>query len=106
MLLLDKSTGSVATAILGATDTFEGRSMTAYKNWLATVQPTAATHEYATFINKKVADQADGVWTTGTVQCLHQGNMRVGHSALHDAHIASQQQLAQQKSAFDDCVGR
>jgi hypothetical protein len=80
--------------------------MTAYKNWLATVQPTAATHEYATFINKKVADQADGVWTTGTVQCLHQGNMRVGHSALHDAHIASQQQLAQQKSAFDDCVGR
>jgi hypothetical protein len=40
---------------------------------VATVQPTAATHEYASFINKKVADQADGVWTTGTVQCLHEG---------------------------------
>jgi hypothetical protein len=37
------------------------------------MQPTAATHEYASFINKKVADQEDGVWTTGTVQCLHQG---------------------------------
>ena len=40
---------------------------------VATVQPTAATHEYASFINKKVADQADGIWTTGTVQCLHEG---------------------------------
>jgi hypothetical protein len=58
---------------LGATDTFEGRSNTAYKNWLQKVQPTAATHEYASFINKKVAAEEDEVWTTGTVQCLYQG---------------------------------
>jgi hypothetical protein len=31
----------------------------------------AATYEYASFINKK-DDQEDGVWTTGTVQCLYQ----------------------------------
>jgi hypothetical protein len=64
--------GSVATAILGP-HTFDGRSNTAYKSWLQAMQPTTATHEYASFINKKVADQEDGVWTTGTVQCLHQG---------------------------------
>jgi hypothetical protein len=28
------------------------------------------------------------------------------HSVLHDAHVASQQHLAKQKSAFFDCVGR
>jgi heme oxygenase len=54
---------------LGATDTFEGRSNTAYKTWLQEVQPTAATHEYASFINKKVAAEEDGLLTTGTVQC-------------------------------------
>ena len=37
------------------------------------MQPTAATHVYASFVKKKVADQCDGVWTTGTVQCLYQG---------------------------------
>jgi len=58
---------------LGATDTFNGTSTTAYKNWLQAVQPTAAKHDYASFVGKKVADQADGVWTTGMVQCLHQG---------------------------------
>ena len=30
-------------------------------------------HEYAYFINKKVAAHENGVWTTGQVQCLHQG---------------------------------
>jgi hypothetical protein len=53
-------------------DTFDGRSNTAYKQWLAAVQPTTAKHDYASFVTKKVADQADGVWTTGTIQCLHQ----------------------------------
>ena len=67
------SHGSVVTAILGATDTFDGRSKSAYKNWLQVVQPSAASHDYASFINEKVAEQCDGVWTTGTVQCLHQG---------------------------------
>ncbi len=67
------STESVVTAILGATDIFNGTSTTAYKNWLQEVQPTAAKHDFASFVGKKVADHADGVWTPGTVQCLHQG---------------------------------
>ena len=67
------STESVVTAILGATDIFNGTSTTAYKNWLHEVQPTAAKHDFASFVGKKVAAHADGVWTTGTVQCLHQG---------------------------------
>jgi hypothetical protein len=37
------------------------------------VQPTAAKHDYASFVTEKVADQADDVWTTGTIQCLRQG---------------------------------
>ena len=69
------SQGSIVTAVLGATDIFDGRSDTAYKNWLQLVQPTEATHMYASFVEKKVADQCDGVWTTGTVQCLHQGSL-------------------------------
>ena len=48
-----------------STDTFDGRSRTAYKKWLAALRPTAATHEYVSFINKKVAVQTDGVRTTG-----------------------------------------
>ncbi len=67
------STESVVTAILGATDIFNGTSTTAYRNWLQAVQPTAAKHDFAAFVGKKVAAYADGVWTTGTVQCLHQG---------------------------------
>ncbi len=67
------STGSVITAFSGATDTSDGCSQTAYKQWLAAVQPTTAKHDYASFVTKKVADQADGVWTTGTIQCLRQG---------------------------------
>ena len=67
------SHGSVVTAILGATDTFDGRSNSAYKNWLQVVQPSAASRDYAFFINAKVADHDTGVWTTGIVQCLHQG---------------------------------
>ena len=66
------STGSVVTAILGA-DIFKGTSNTAYKTWLQEVQPTAAKHDFASFVGKKVAAHADGVWTTGMVQCLHQG---------------------------------
>jgi hypothetical protein len=34
-----------------------------------------ATHDFDTFIDEKVASHADGVWTTGKVQCLHQGIM-------------------------------
>ena len=67
------SQGSIVTAFWAATDVFAGRSNTAYKQWLQAVQPTAATHEYASFINTKVAAEEDGVWTTGTVQCLYQG---------------------------------
>jgi hypothetical protein len=65
--------GSVVTANSGATETFHGRSNTAYKNWLQLVQPTAASHVYASFVEQKVAAHCDVVWTTGTVQCLHQG---------------------------------
>jgi hypothetical protein len=36
------------------------------------VQPSAVTHEYVSFGNKKVADHDNGVWTTGMVQYLHQ----------------------------------
>jgi ElaB/YqjD/DUF883 family membrane-anchored ribosome-binding protein len=50
------SQGSIVTAISsGATDTFDGRSNTAYKRWLQAIQPTAAKHEYASFFDKKVA---------------------------------------------------
>jgi hypothetical protein len=68
--------GSIVTAIsLGATETFDGRSNTAYKHWhwLQAIQPTAVTHEYSSFVNAKVAAEEDGVWTTGKVLCLFQG---------------------------------
>ena len=67
------SHGSVVTAILGVTDTFNGRSNSVYKKCLQTVHASEASHEYVSFINEKVADHDNGVWTTGTVQCLHQG---------------------------------
>jgi len=68
------SQGSIVTAISsGATDTFDGRSNTAYKRWLQAIQPTMATHEYSSFFNIEVAAEEDGVWTTGKVQCLFQG---------------------------------
>jgi hypothetical protein len=93
------SQGCIVTAIsLGATDTFDGRSNTAYKRWLQAIQPTAATPEYASFINEEVAAEEDGVRTTGKVQCLL-------NSVIHDARFACQQHLAQQKSALFDCVG-
>ncbi len=62
--------GSVVTAFL---DTFDGSSNSAYSHWLEAVQSTAASHEYASFVTKKVVAQANGVWTTGTIQCLRQG---------------------------------
>jgi hypothetical protein len=66
--------GSIVTAIsLGTTETFDGHSNTEYKHWLQAIQPTAVTHEYASFVNAKVAAEEDGVWTTGKVQCLFQG---------------------------------
>ena len=37
------------------------------------MQPTATSHEYASFVTKKVAAQVNGVWTTATIQCLRQG---------------------------------
>ncbi len=66
------SQGSVVTVILGVTYTFGGHSNRVYKNWLKLLQSTATTHVYVSFVEKKVSDQCDGVWTTGTVQCLHQ----------------------------------
>ena len=60
------SLGSVVTANLGGTDTFEGHSNTVYRNW-------HRIPKLASFINAKVADHENGVWTTGIVQCLHQG---------------------------------
>ena len=67
--------GSVVTAFSaeGATDTFHGRSNSAYKAWLQAVQPADASHEYAAFFNEKVAAYEQGVWTTGQVQCQYQG---------------------------------
>ena len=65
------SQGSVVTTISGVTDTFDGRSNTSYKNWLQLVQSNVVTHQYTSFVEKEVADQCNGVWTTGTVQCLH-----------------------------------
>ena len=69
------SQGSVVTAFsaVGATDTFHGRSNSAYKAWLQAVQPADASHEYAAFFNVKVAAYEQGVWTTGQVQCQYQG---------------------------------
>jgi hypothetical protein len=68
------SQGSSVTAIcLGATDTFDGRSNTAYKRSMQTIQPTVTKHEYVSFFDLKVAAEEDGVWTTGKVQCLLQG---------------------------------
>ena len=67
------SQGSIVTAISsGVTNTFDGRSNTAYKRWLQVIQPTAAKHEYASFVEVEVAAEEDGVWTTGKVQCLLQ----------------------------------
>ncbi len=62
--------GSVVTAFL---DTFDGSSNSAYRLCLEAVQPTAASHEYPSFVTKKVAAQVNGVWTTGTIECLRQG---------------------------------
>ena len=65
--------GSVVTTILGVTDTFDGHSKHVYRNCLQAVQPSVAFQEYASFINTKVDDHENGVWTTVIVQCLHEG---------------------------------
>jgi hypothetical protein len=50
------SQGSIVTAIsLEVSDTFDGRSNTAYKHWLEGIQPTATMPEYVSFIDEKVA---------------------------------------------------
>ena len=49
------------------------RTNSASKAWLQAVQPADASHEYAAFFNEKVAAYEQGVWTTGQVQCQHQG---------------------------------
>jgi hypothetical protein len=90
--------GSIVTTFWGVTITFDGRSNLSYKNWLQTVQPTTTTHEYVSFINKKVADEEDGVWKS-TVSLSR-------HSTFHDEHVVIQHHLVQQKSAFFDCVDR
>jgi hypothetical protein len=63
--------GSVCNGIF--CETFDGNSNTSSRHWLETVQSTAASHEYTSLVTKKVATQANGVWTTGTIQCLRQG---------------------------------
>jgi hypothetical protein len=68
--LSSEDMGSVVTTFL---DTFDGRSNTGYKNLLSTVHPTATSHDCVSFVSKKVAAQTNGVWTTGTIQCLRQG---------------------------------
>jgi hypothetical protein len=59
---------------VGSTDIFNVTSTTAYRHWLQAVQPTPSTQDFGTLIGEKVAGYADGVWTTGMVQCLHQGS--------------------------------
>ena len=83
---------------LGSPDTFDGRSNTAYKDWLEAIHPTPVMSEYVSFINTKVTVEEDGVWTTGKVQCLFQ-------DILHDVVFDRQQHLDQQKSVLFDCVG-
>jgi hypothetical protein len=39
------------------------------------VQRTATTHDFDSFVGKKVEAHTDGVRTTGMVQCLHQDIM-------------------------------
>ena len=64
------SQGSIVTAIsLGPTDTFDGRSNTAYKHWLQVIHPSAVTPEYASFINAKVASEEAGVWKLYKGKC-------------------------------------
>ena len=58
--------GSVVTAF---SETFDGNSNTDHKHCLETVQPTTASHEYASLVTKKVVAQVHGVWTTDTIQC-------------------------------------
>ena len=62
------SLGSVVTANLVVTDTFQGHSNTTYRHWLQAVHPSTDSHEYVSFINAKVADHENGVWTTDIVQ--------------------------------------
>jgi hypothetical protein len=58
------SQGSIVTTFsLGTTDTFHGHSNTSYKHYLQEIHPTAATPEYVSFIDEKVATEEDGVWT-------------------------------------------
>ena len=62
--------GSVCNGIF--CETYDGSSNTEYKDWLESVQPTVTSHEYVSLVTKKVEAQANGVWTTGTIQCLRQ----------------------------------
>ncbi len=65
------------------------------------IQPTNATHQYASFLSKEVAEYFDGALAILKVQCLHQGIL-----TFHDTHAAIQQHTTKQKSAFFDCLGR
>ena len=53
------STGSIVTAIFGTPESFTGRSTAAYKKWLQDIQPTNATHQYASFLSKEVDEFFD-----------------------------------------------
>jgi hypothetical protein len=77
----------VVTAFLGVTDIFNDTSTTTYKNWLQTVQPTDATHNWC-------VDFWEGPVPSS------------GHYALHDAYFAGRHPPVQQKSSFLHCVVR
>ena len=61
-------------------------SYTACKRWLQVIQPTAAKHEYVSFVEVEVAAEEDGVWTTGKVLCLLQG---IKSSMTHTVTVKS-----------------
>ena len=77
--------GPVVTAF---SDTFDGNSNTTYKRCLESVQPTDTSLEYASFVTKKVAVQANVVWNWDNSVSSS------GSSAVHDAHISSQHNFA------------
>jgi hypothetical protein len=63
------------------------RTTRGYKTWLQDIQPANATHQYASFLTKGVAEFFDGVWAIGKVSAyqgmLHSMTRNVpSHSIL------------------------
>ena len=73
--------GSVVTAISGTMDTFQGRSTTAYKNWLQVIQPTAATCQLASNRHKSVAARSSPA-TGGSASARRASNGAAAPSCL------------------------